>query len=92
MSKPDLDTIIQSPEAETFLGMVTKGFYSNSYTGLWMYEVIGREWDEMRGWAEELQNETKKMLEDKEAWKECVQKKESFSTLENRGMKLMKVK
>ena len=57
MSKPDLDTIIQSPEAETFLGMVTKGFYSNSYTGLWMYEVIGREWDEMRGWAEELQNE-----------------------------------
>ena len=57
MSKPDLDTIIQSPEAETFLGMVTKGFYSNSYTGLWIYEVIGREWDEMRGWAEELQNE-----------------------------------
>lgn len=34
MSKPDLDIIIQSPEAETFLGMVTKGFYSNSYTGL----------------------------------------------------------
>lgn len=57
MSKPDLDTIIQSPEAETFLGMVTKGFYSNSYTGLWIYEVIGREWDEMREWAEGLQNE-----------------------------------
>ena len=57
MSKPDLDTIIQSPEAETFLGMVTKGFYSNSYTGLWIYEVIGREWDEMREWAEGLQDE-----------------------------------
>jgi hypothetical protein len=41
---------------------------------------------------EELLSATKKMLEDKEAWKECVQKKESFSTLENRGMKLMKVK
>lgn len=57
MSKPDLDIIIQSPEAETFLGMVTKGFYSNSYTGLWIYEVIGREWDEMREWAEGLQDE-----------------------------------
>lgn len=57
MSKPDLDTIIQSPEAEAFLGMVTKGFYGNSYTGLWMYEVIGREWDEMRRWAEGLQDE-----------------------------------
>ena len=41
---------------------------------------------------EELLSATKKMLEDKEAWKQCVQKKESFSTLENRGMKLMKVK
>ena len=41
---------------------------------------------------EELLSATKKMLEDKEAWKECVQKKECFSTLENRGMKLMKVK
>lgn len=57
MSRPDLDNIIQSPEAETFLRMVTKGFYSNSYIGLWMYEVIGREWDEMREWAEGLRQE-----------------------------------
>jgi len=57
MSRPDLDTIIQSPEAETFLRMVTKGFYDNSYTGLWLYEVIGREWDEMLEWAEGLKNE-----------------------------------
>ena len=56
MSKPDLD-IIHSPEAETFLRMVTKGFYDNSYIGLWMYEVIGREWDEMRAWAEGLKTE-----------------------------------
>lgn len=56
MSKPDLD-IIHSPEAETFLRMVTKGFYDNSYIGLWMYEVIGREWDEMRAWAEGMKIE-----------------------------------
>lgn len=41
---------------------------------------------------EELLSTTKKMLEDKDAWKECVQKKESFSTLKNRGMNVMKVK
>lgn len=57
MSKPDLDGIIRSPSAETFLRMVTKGFYDSSYMGLWMYEVIGREWDEMRKWAEGLRNE-----------------------------------
>ena len=57
MSKLDLESIIQSPEAETFLGMVTKGFYDNSYIGLWIYEVIGREWDEMHEWAEGLKKE-----------------------------------
>ena len=57
MSKPDLDGIIRSPSAETFLRMVTKGFYDNSYIGLWMYEVIGREWDEMRKWTEGLKDE-----------------------------------
>lgn len=57
MPKPDIEKIIKSPEAETFLRMVTKGFYDNSYSGLWMFEAIGREWDEMRGWAEGLRNE-----------------------------------
>ncbi len=57
MSKPDLDNIITSPEAETFLQMVTKGFYSNSFMGLWIYEVIGREWDEMRALAEGMKEE-----------------------------------
>lgn len=56
MSKHDLD-IVHSLEAETFLHMVTKGFYSNSYIGLWMYESIGREWDEMRAWAEGMKKE-----------------------------------
>lgn len=49
--------IFTSDEAKTFLQMVTKGFYSRSYLGLWMYEVIGREWDDLRDWAEGLKNE-----------------------------------
>lgn len=40
MSKPELD-IIRSQSAEAFLRSVTKGFYDQSYTALWMYEVIG---------------------------------------------------
>ena len=58
MSKPDLvQEIIKSPEAKRFLGMVTKDFYNDSYTGLWIYEVIGREWDEMRSWVEGYKKE-----------------------------------
>lgn len=56
MSKPELD-IIRSPEAETFLRSVTAGFYSHSYLGLWIYEVIGREWDEMAAWSKDLKQE-----------------------------------
>ena len=55
MSKPDLvRQIITSQEARDFLQMVTKDFYNDSYIGLWIFEVIGREWDEMRAWAEGL--------------------------------------
>lgn len=58
MNEPDLvQQIITSQEAATFLRMVTKGFYSDSYIGLWIFEVIGREWDEMREWAEGLKDE-----------------------------------
>lgn len=58
MSKPDLvRQIITSREAKKFLSMVTKDFYNDSYLGLWIFEVIGREWDEMRAWAEGLKNE-----------------------------------
>lgn len=56
MSKPDL-AIIHSPEAEAFLRTVTKGFYNRSYIGLWIYEVIGREWDELRLWSEGMRTE-----------------------------------
>ena len=56
MSKPELD-IVHSLEAETFLRSVTKGFYNQSFTGLWIYEVIGREWDELRAWSEGMRTE-----------------------------------
>ena len=46
--------IIQSEEARAFLRMVTKDFYADSYTGLWIFEVIGREWDDLRSWADGL--------------------------------------
>lgn len=58
MPRPDLEQqIITSEEAKAFLQMVTKGFYSQSYTGLWIYEVIGREWDELRAWADGMKEE-----------------------------------
>ena len=51
MNKPDLD-IITSPQAERMRTMVTSGFYDRSRIGLWLYEAIGREYDEMAGWAD----------------------------------------
>lgn len=56
MPKPELD-IIHSTEAETFLRSVTKGFYNQSFIGLWIYEVIGREWDELRKWSDGMHTE-----------------------------------
>jgi len=56
MSRPDLD-IIRSPQAERMKGMVTKGFYDRSRIGLWMFEAMGREYDDMARWAQELRLE-----------------------------------
>lgn len=56
MTKPDLD-IIKSPEAARMLQMVTQGFYDRSYIGLWLFEVIGREYDGMAEWARTLRLE-----------------------------------
>ncbi|MDR1703940.1 MAG: YmfQ family protein, partial [Clostridiales bacterium] len=53
---PDLD-IIKSPEAERMRQMVTEGFYDRSRIALWMFEVIGREYDDMAVWARTLRNE-----------------------------------
>ena len=39
------------------LGMVTKDFYSEAYIALWMFEVIGHEYDEMAAWALRLRDE-----------------------------------
>ncbi len=56
MSKPSLG-IIRSPTAEEMLRMVTRGFYDKSYIALWIFEVIGREYDDMSEWAQEIKNE-----------------------------------
>lgn len=56
MSKPSLD-IIRSPTAEEMLRMVTQGFYDKSYIALWLFEVIGREYDDMAAWSQELKRE-----------------------------------
>jgi len=56
VNKPDLD-IIKSPTAELMRGMVTEGFYDRSRIGLWIMEVIGREYDDMGEWARSLVNE-----------------------------------
>lgn len=56
MSKPQLD-IIRSPTAENMLGMVTRGFYDKSYIALWLFEVIGREYDDMDKWSREIKRE-----------------------------------
>jgi hypothetical protein len=37
--------------------MVTEGFYDRSRIGLWLFEVIGREWDDMAQWARTLRLE-----------------------------------
>jgi len=52
-----LRDIIQSPTAERMRHMVTDGFYDRSRTGLWMFEVIGREYGDMAKWSEELKYE-----------------------------------
>jgi hypothetical protein len=37
--------------------MVTEGFYDRSRLALWLFEAIGREWDDMAAWARTLRNE-----------------------------------
>ena len=64
MSNRDLraalaQTIIKSPEAARMLRMVTAGFYDASRLALWMFEVIGREYDGMAGWAREVKREAR---------------------------------
>ena len=39
------------------LNHVTRGFYNRSFHGLWMYEVIGREYDQMEYWAQNIRFE-----------------------------------
>ena len=50
-------SIITSPTARRMLNMVTDDFYSRSFIGLWMFEVIGREYDDMAKWSRDLKLE-----------------------------------
>jgi len=52
-----VEKIITSPEALKMKNMVTGGFYDRSAIGLWLFEVIGREYDEMADWAHNLRYE-----------------------------------
>lgn len=49
--------IVQDHIAERMLQMVTEGFYDNSRTALWMFEVMGREYGEMDQWSYDLRYE-----------------------------------
>ncbi len=53
----DVSDIVKSPEALRMLEFVTKNFYSRSYTAQWLFEVIGREYDEMAAWSRHLARE-----------------------------------
>jgi len=56
MNKPDLN-IITSESAERMRQAVTAGFYDRSELALWLFEVMGREYDEMGDWAKDLRKE-----------------------------------
>ena len=45
-----INQIITSPEAERILDFISP-VYGKSYVGLWLFEVIGRELDDMYQWA-----------------------------------------
>jgi len=47
--------IIKSPSAQKILNnTVTEGFYNRSRIALWMFEVIGKEWDDIEKYINEL--------------------------------------
>jgi len=49
--------IITSDLARRMLGMVTEEVYDHSRTVLWLFEVIGQEYDEMAAWSQDLRFE-----------------------------------
>ena len=56
MSKSELD-IIHSASGKKMLNMVTEGFYDSSRLGLWLFEVMGREYDLAQEWIDSLRTE-----------------------------------
>lgn len=55
MSEPLRQKIAKSSAADRMLESVTKGFYDRSYVGLWIYEILGQEMDDVVNWTEDLQ-------------------------------------
>lgn len=56
MAEPDFN-IIKSPEGKRMLKTVSQDFYNHSYIALWLFEVMGREWDEASEWTKSLKYE-----------------------------------
>lgn len=59
-----INQIITSPEAERILDFVSP-IYGNSYVGLWLFEVIGRELDDMYHWSVGFEDQT---VPDRATW------------------------
>lgn len=43
----NLENFPTSESAKRMMSYLTQGFYDNSYVGKWIFEVMGREWDEV---------------------------------------------
>lgn len=50
----DIEQFPTSKEAKRMLTFVTRDFYDRSYVGKWLFQVMGLEMDEMRGYLDEL--------------------------------------
>ncbi|OQA48430.1 MAG: hypothetical protein BWY46_01376 [Firmicutes bacterium ADurb.Bin300] len=48
--------ILKSPEAQKIIDYVTPK-YGNSYVGLWLFQVIGTQLDDMRTWTDEMRKQ-----------------------------------
>jgi hypothetical protein len=48
--------ILKSPEAEAIVQRLSP-VYGEAYTALWIFEVLGREWDDLQKYSEEMLNQ-----------------------------------
>lgn len=52
-----MDEILTSPEARNIVGQVSP-IYGAAFAGLWLFQVIGRQLDDMEAWSRAFQAET----------------------------------